>query len=395
MHSNRQALAQRTPYALRKVFSSFSLAVISILLIAATLFTSANAHAQNATTRTITDGIGRTVIIPTSIERVICSGSGCLRLLTYMQQQDMIVGVDALEVKKRTFEARPYAIANPQFKTYPVFGEHRGYDHPERILALESQPQVIFKTFTSAMGLDADELESKTGIPVIVLPYGNLGAERDTFYASLRLMGNVLGTSKRAEELIAFFETTIHDLQQRTENIPQADRPTVFIGGVAFNGAHGFQATEPSYPPFSFINAKHVADTKTNNGVPLRHSYVTKEQILAWNPHYLFVDLSTMQLGAQADAIHELRTDPTYQALDAVQQGHVYGLLPYNWYAQNFGSILVNAYAIGKLIYPEQFKDISIEQKAKDIYTTLLGECVLERLNKFFDNQAFTHIKVQ
>ena len=41
------------------------------------------------------------------------------------------------EVARRNeLDARPYALANPQFKTMPVFGQFRGQDNPEQILSL-------------------------------------------------------------------------------------------------------------------------------------------------------------------------------------------------------------------------------------------------------------------
>ncbi len=78
---------------------------------------------------TITDAIGRKVALPLHPERVICSGPGSLRLLTYLQAQKRAVAVDSMEVNKQKIDARPYALANKQFKKYPVFGEFRGEDN--------------------------------------------------------------------------------------------------------------------------------------------------------------------------------------------------------------------------------------------------------------------------
>jgi ABC-type Fe3+-hydroxamate transport system substrate-binding protein len=102
---------------------------------------------QSVQARTITDAMARTVTIPDAVERVICSGPGCLRLLSYLQGQQLVVAVDDIEAKRNEFDARPYALANPQFKTMPVFGQFRGQDNPELILTLEPQPQIIFKVF--------------------------------------------------------------------------------------------------------------------------------------------------------------------------------------------------------------------------------------------------------
>ena len=93
---------------------------------------------------TVTDGLGREVTVPKSPDRVVCSNSGCLRYLTYLQAEDTVVGVDSIEIDETIFDARPYALANPQLRDYPLIGEFRGNDDPEKIVA--ANPQVIFKT---------------------------------------------------------------------------------------------------------------------------------------------------------------------------------------------------------------------------------------------------------
>ena len=123
--------------------------------------------------REITDAANKKIIVPAKVEKVICSGSGCLRLLTYLNAHHHIVAVDGIEVKGSPIDARPYAIANPQFRTYPIFGEFRGYDNPELIAGLNPQPDVIFKMLPGG-GITPMMLASKTGIPVVSLVYGNL-----------------------------------------------------------------------------------------------------------------------------------------------------------------------------------------------------------------------------
>lgn len=336
----------------------------------------------------------RTVDVPDSVERVICSGSGCLRLLTYMQAQHMAVAVDDIEHRRSAFDARPYALANPQFKELPLFGEFRGHDNPELIVTLDPQPQVIFKTQTSGIGYDPDELQQKTGIPVVVLNYGDLGRNKAHFYRSLDLMGEVLGKTERARDIQRFFDTRIADLGKRTADVPESERPTVFLGGVAFRGPHGYQSTEPAYPPFAFVNADAPA-MRGATGKGLKHSDIAKEKIVEWDPDVLFLDLSTLQLGEDGSGLQELKTDPAYQTLTAVQRGDVYGLLPYNWYTKNYGSILANAYFVGKLLYPDRFVDVTPEAEADAIYTYLVGEPVFDRMNGLFHNLAFTRVPLR
>jgi len=320
----------------------------------------------------LTDGAGRRVVIPAKIQRLNASGSGALRLITYLQAQDRIVAVDNIEKRRDRFDARPYAMDNPQFKSYPLFGEFRGHDNPERTLTLEPQPEVIIKTF-DITGYDPVELQQKTGIPVVVINYGDLGRHRPDLYQALRICAKVLAKEDRAREVISFFDAAIADLKRRTRDMPLGKRPSCFVGGIARRGPHGFQSTEPGYPPFAFIGARNLAFDPSLQEKPLQHSNIAKEKIVEWDPDILFVDLSTLQMGADAGALYELKTDPAYRSLTAVKSSRVYGLLPYNWYTRNFGSILANAYFIGKVLYPDRIADIDPAAKADEIYTFLVG----------------------
>lgn len=341
--------------------------------------------------RIIQDALGRKVTVPKTVKHIICSGAGCLRLATYLQAQDMVVGVEDIECRKKP-DARPYALANTQYKTLPIFGGYRGQDDPEKILLLTPQPDVIFKTYSTSMGYDPDELQQKTGIPVIALSYGNVTMPlRKDLFNSLRTIGDVVGNPERAENVIRFFEEQILELELRTTKTEVSKRPKAFLGGVAFKGPHGFHSTEPAYPPFVFSNVINLAYDEQFGAKELSHSDISKEQIVEWNPELLFVDLSTLALGEKS-GLNELRTDPAYQSLSAVKNGLVYGLLPYNWYTKNYGSILANAWYIASLVYPDSFADVDPKAKADEIYSFLVGEAVFDQLNEMVGNHAFKAI---
>jgi iron complex transport system substrate-binding protein len=342
-------------------------------------------------TQTITDVACRVLSVPIKVKRVICSGPGALRLLTYLGAQDLIVAVDDIEVKRNRFDARPYVLANPKFKTYPIFGQFRGFDNPELILALPKQPQVIFKTYAT-MGHDPVELQQKTGIPTVILEYGNLSTHRDQFSKSLRIMGRVVDKGERAESVIKFFEATINDLKSRTESVRDAEKPTCFVGGIAYKGPHGFRSTEPGYPPFMFVNAANMAYDKSLLGAASRQVTVAKEKLLQWDPEVLFLDLSSLQLEGEASGLWEIQNDPVLKALRAVQKRRVYGVLPYNWYTKNYGSILANAYYIGKILYPDRFKDVEPAAKTDEIYKFLVGKPVFNQMNALFKYMAFKSV---
>ncbi|MBN1834426.1 MAG: iron ABC transporter substrate-binding protein [Spirochaetales bacterium] len=380
---------------------------MSILIIALAVLGALNCHAggsgeaQSPTAQiaerealVVVDALGREIRLPQSPERVICSGPGCLRLLTYLQAQGLAVAVDDMEGRRPMFDARPYALANPQFKELPLFGEFRGHDNPELIVALDPRPELIFKTFPS-MGTDPMELERKTGIPVLTLEYGDLFGRKEDFHRALRTMAEVLGRSERAEEVIAYIDGAVADLQARTSGIPEGEKRSCYVGGIASRGPHGFQSTEPAYPPFLFVNAANVAYDPEKSPKELEHADMAKEQIVAWDPEVLFVDVSTIQADPQANAMYELRNDPAYRGLRAVKSGEVYGVLPYNWYTVNFGSILADAYFVGKVLYPERFADVDPAAKADEIYTFLVGGPVFQELNEAFQGLVFERIPLE
>lgn len=324
-------------------FSSCRMVAIIVLLL---LVLGGTAFAGNTAEVKVTDASGRNVTVPGNVTRVICSGSGCLRYLVYLQGQDLAVAVDDMEKSRNMFESRPYFIAHPELREKPLFGEFRGHDNPELIVSLNPKPQVIFKTFGN-MGHDPEELQAKTGIPVIVLNHGQLNVGKKDMDETLLMMGKMIGREKRAKKVIAFLNDTIADLRKRTAGIPDAQRPTCYVGGIAYKGPHGLTSTEPTYPPFFFVNAKNIAAEPEAKSKQLQQTTFSRESLVAIDPEYIFVDLSTLQGGSEVNALRQLQSQACYQILSAVKKGKIYGVLPYNWYSQNHGSILANAYFVG------------------------------------------------
>ncbi|HNQ32507.1 MAG TPA: iron ABC transporter substrate-binding protein [Methanoculleus sp.] len=341
---------------------------------------------------TVTDGFGRSVTAPSPPESVVCSGSGCLRYLVYLQAQDLVVGVDDIEKKEQEAEGRPYALAyGSKFKDLPLIGEFRGKDDPEKIISIG--PDVVFKTGSTGTAYgtsaaEADKLEDKTGIPVVAFPYGSLrdDAEKAEMYGGLRVMGEVLGKQDRAEEVIAYIDATMADLERRTGDIPEADQKSVYVGGISSAGAHGIISTEPAYPPFLWVHAKNVA-----TGLGTAHADVAKEALVNWDPEYIFIDAGTTQMES-GGAVGELKNDAALAGLSAAKNGKVYGVLPYNFYNTNYETVLADAYFVGKTLYPDRFADVDPVKKADEIYTFFVGKPVFGDLNGQYNNLGFAAI---
>jgi iron complex transport system substrate-binding protein len=66
--------------------------------------------------------------------------------------------------------------------------------------------------------------------------------------------------------------------------------------------------------------------------------------------------------------------------LSAFTKRRFYVLHPFNWYTTNIDTALTDAYAMGKILYPNHFADIDPEQKADEIYMALVGKPVYEKM---------------
>ncbi len=313
----------------------------------------------------VEDGLGRTVSVPADVDGIVGLEAGALRLLTYLKATEAVVGVEDFE--KRDCK-RPYRLAHPELADLPSVGPMHGGD-PELIVA--ARPDLIFWTYTSRK--KARDLQNKTGIPVVGLEYGGTAeTKRNALYSTLRLMGKILDKEERAEEVIAFMKNEISTLRENGEN-SRGPGPTAYVGGVGHRGIQGIVSTEPSYPPFEFLGVRNAAGE-----LGLDHATINEEKLLQWDPDYLFIDEAGLSL------VKENLKQPQYRALSAVESGEIYRLLPYNYYTTNYGTVLADAYFIGKLIYPGRFEGVDPEAKADRIYEFLVGEPIYTEMAEIF-----------
>lgn len=356
-----------------KTLPRWTAAFLAAVMISALAGCGTGGSAQNGgstaqNTRTVTDSAGRTVAIPETVERIVCVNVGALRYTCYLGAQDLVVGVEDYEQQERSL-TRLYNYVNyDAFASLPVVGGN-GDPYPESIIA--AGPDVIVAAAFTAD--DADDLQSRTGIPVVVVPGSDTTLD-DNAFATIRLMGEVYGREERAEELTAYLEGVRDDLEQRTAGIPEEERPSVYVGGVSFKGVHGFEGTEANYGPFVLIHANNLADTTGQSGA----FDIDLEQVLAWDPDVIFLDFNGMSLINEDYA----KNPDFYQGFTAVQEGRVYSQISFRSSASNLETALADAYYAATILYPEQFADVDPVEKAGEIFTALLGTNPYEDLKE-------------
>jgi len=357
---------------MKKGLIKILLIAIILILIAlpfSYLITSYGSFQQSSKT-SITDILGRNITLPSKVERIVAIGPGMLRLVCYLNATDLVVGVEESELKWG-FIGRDYAMAyGDLFKNLSIIGPGGPGKPPVPELIIAVKPDVIIMSRTYCDFYDPDRLQKEVNATVIVMDYGQAGQlDIEGICNALSTLGKVLNREERADQLINFIKSIQIELNERTKDI--SPRPKVYVGAVSYKGAQPFTSTQSPFPPLSLLNTKSIADnyTKTTGFVNLDFEVIIHEQ-----PNIIFIDEGNLQT-----VIMDFNKDPNkYLQLDAFKEGKVYGTLPYNYYHTNIATALADAYYIGKILYPEKFKDIDPEKKANEIFQVFIGKPIYQ-----------------
>ena len=351
-----------------KIARGFLLVVLACSLLLAGVSTAVAAAAI-----TVTDFAGRTVEVPADPQRIICLGPGMLRLIVYLEKKDVVVGVESME--KRYPGSRPYMLAHPELADLPPVGPGGAAainKEPDLEAVLKVAPELIFVTYMEPS--KADVLSQKLGIPVVVLSYGDLALFDDLVFKSLQLAGKILGAEKRAGEVIQYISAAREDLRRRTRDIGDDAKPAVYVGGLGARGSHGIESTNTFYTPFEWLGARNAARQVTNEG----QVFIGKENLLNVDPDVIFLDGAGLPLVKEDYA----KKPEFYKALKAFREKRVYVLLPFNYYTTNIETVVADAYAVGKILYPERFADVDPEAKTDETYQFMVGKPVYDLMKK-------------
>jgi len=386
-----------TPMNIRGIWAGIvALLVVSVMCAGCLSSSGQYSNEKKPDMITVNDSLGRQVTIPSPINKIICSGSSCIRYIVYLDADEMLAAATMGDQANAsvTHEDRPYVLANPQFAELPSIGSTDSTINLEQIVSLH--PQVIF-TMGSASNVtadgmtSADSLQTKTGIPVITVTSGSVLTEdgRVQLYSTFRQMGHILHKEKRAEELIAYINASINDLETRTQNISASEQRSAYVGGLGHSGAHGITSTQPKYPPFEWVHVKNIA-----GDYDLQYVEYSKESLIYANREFVFLDANTLSAQGELGGFDDIKS-PVFSDMKAVRNGNVYALFAYNHGSTNIETVLADAYFVGKTVYPDRFADIDPRQKADEIYTMFVGEPVFNQLNANCNNLGFERVPLK
>ena len=332
------------------------LILMLVLLVASTVgCSSVNAPSGEAVI-TVTDALNREVAFSETPERIVIAGRGTIimvdALLAFPEGQQRLVAYAKTDQGKGSFTE----VLLPELDT--VFAN----DASAEEIAAHQPDVVLLKTYMQNLGNSLELLS----IPVVYFSMETY----DEYQNELLTMGIVLGNTQRAEELTSYYAQIVAEVDQKTQDA-DTKFTVLFLYYSSRDGTVAFNV-----PPLQWAQSEMVRRAGGDlvwSSIPLENNWtiVNLEQIAAWNPDIIF-------LTAYFDDVdlvkQKLMGDPQWQALTAVDSGHLYAV-PTAFYAwdQPHTRWGVSQLWFAHKINPQSFSAFDFHQAANDFYAAFYG----------------------
>ncbi|MBQ1446029.1 MAG: ABC transporter substrate-binding protein [Solobacterium sp.] len=344
--------------------------------------TPAQTEPEDAQETVITDMIGREVaIVPGSYTRVVCIGAGALRMYSYIGDVNLLCGVEdidntSLDERPKMFDgvARPYMLAyGDVFAKLPscgVGGPQAQAAEAEKILSCN--PDIVISEYEDVEKEDA--LQEQLGVPVITLKAGPGGVFDESFFGTMRMLGVVFANEDKAEALVKYIEDERAEIAKRTADIPEEEKPAVYICGLGNWGTTNHLMTAQNYIAFNVANVRNAVTDLEAPGIQA----IEAEKFVSLGET---MDIMIMDAAAVKNIKPLYAEDSTmFDTCKAWQEGEVYLEMAYNAYYTNYEIALINTWFIAKTVYPDRFEDIDITAKMNEITRVFLGKDLAEQI---------------
>ena len=331
---------------------------------------------------TVTDMVGRQVAVtPGSYKRVVCIGAGALRMYSYIGDVALLAGVEdidntTLAERPKMFDsvARPYVLAfGETFNKLPscgVGGPMAQAAEAEKILACN--PDIVISEFEDTEKSNA--LQEQLGVPVITLGAGSKGVFDEKFSGSMELLGKIFAQEEKATKLNKFVAEEKAAIEAKVADIPEADKPSVYICGLGNWGTTDHLMTAESYISFEIAGVKNVVNGLGIQGI----GPIEEEKFVELGEK---MDIIIMDAAAVKNIKPLYAEDKTmFDTCKAWKNGEVYLQMAYNAYYTNYEIALINTWFIAKTVYPEVFADVDLTAKTNEVTKMFLGAELTEEI---------------
>jgi ABC-type Fe3+-hydroxamate transport system substrate-binding protein len=261
-------------------------------LMAAALGLPALARPALAQTRTITDALGREVVVKQRVERAV--------MMFNYEEFTAIAGTEGwrhvVGMNRVVWEGwRPQIFARygrviPNLAAMPDVGNtDEGTFSAEKVISLRPDLLMMPAWAWTAAETVRNQVAA-AGIPILVFDYNAQTVERHV--ASTRAIGAAMGTPERAGMLAERYRRSIGGILERVPRPAAAERPRVHLE----LGQGGPEVIGNSYAPttmwgriFDMLGVRNLADGRIAGA----WGPVPAEAVLAFDPQFLFIGASS------------------------------------------------------------------------------------------------------
>lgn len=338
--------------------------------------------AAQVSAATVTDLAGRTVAIPAKIDRIILGEGRMLTSLAILDRElprQRIVGMlgDFEQLDPGSYAQ--YRKVYPNLDQVARLGRSSQSFSVEEAIALKPQLAIFSLGGHGPNVNDHATMQrlSKAGISVIYIDF-NKNPLKNTAL-SIKVLGQVLGREKAAEQYIDFYHVEMAKVSQGLRQLPR--KTSVFLESRV-GLSQGCCETLTNGMLGTFITAAG-GDNIASALVPGSHGTVSLEFLLSTQPEvYIGTGIGNpttardsnsprIALGAGIDhataqaSLKRALARPGFAQLNAVKQGRAFAIShQFNYSAAN----VVAVQAIAKWLYPQQFATLNPQATLQRFY---------------------------
>jgi len=315
------------------------ISIVLTLVLLFSVFSSVTIFAQ----RTITDMAGREVELPDEVNRVVTTYRTATQFVFALDVQDRLVAAD-ISFDRISLFSKLY-----DGDKLPSVGSKRNGLNLEQII--EVNPDLVI-LFPYNEGPEIAERLKKFDIAsVIIIPESYEQIEETT-----KVLGQALGVEKRADLVISKYNE-IKDIVDKTKNIENKKK-------VYFANSDLFDTVGENMLQTSMIEmAGGINPAKEVKSGFIKTSL---EELINWNPDYIVVSQY------YSGTIEELKNRPELKELKAIKNDNVFRF-PSKVEPWDFPSpsSYLGIVWLAEKIYPDEFKDLKLQEVVEDYYNTL------------------------
>lgn len=310
---------------------------------------------------TVTDALDRPVSFAEPPQRVVIAGRATPLILdSFYMFPEASQALTGLELRSQSAEGF-LTVIDQNYGSKTALEMNSG---PEQIAPLQPDVVLLKSFMAEQLGSPLEQL----GIPVV---YVDLETP-DQYTRDITTMGQLLGNPGRAQEILNFYQQRVDQVEQAMAGLDENQKPRVLLlqhsdrgGEIAFN-----------VPPATWLQ---TTITEIAGGTPVwieaaeqgGWTVVNLEQIAAWNPDQIYI---VSYFADPAEVVAQLKADPTWQELQAVQNNQIYGFpADFVSWDQPDPRWILGLQWLATRIQPERAAGIDMRQAVNEFYSQMYG----------------------